>query len=221
MKNEKLKKEQQLIRKIGIILMVIGFLFFPVACILNYNLLGISGILVTIGALLTVRSYVHSKYKLQPTEHNQQSIRESTNTSPCIDGHHEFIANYAHKVQCVSTMPQISYYECRKCHEKYFGFEPEKHGTIVGEITQTKIMSTCYDENRLTEDITLDFTSIHHLQGHASATTMFIADKRIVVYETWSSGGSSNREELAIPSDILSKDDLIKYVKEKEPFWIR
>ena len=62
---DKAQKEQITLRKIGLTLLVLGAIFFPVACFIHYSLLGVSGLLVTIGALMTIRSYVHAKYKKQ------------------------------------------------------------------------------------------------------------------------------------------------------------
>lgn len=61
--NEKIKKEQKILRKVGWTLLVLGLVFFPIACMLHYHFLGISGILITVGALVTLRSYIHSKYQ--------------------------------------------------------------------------------------------------------------------------------------------------------------
>lgn len=60
--DDKIQKEQITLRKIGLTLLILGLIFFPIACIIHYMLLGISGILVATGALMTIRSYVHIKY---------------------------------------------------------------------------------------------------------------------------------------------------------------
>lgn len=62
-KIEQLKKEQKSIRKTGIILFLIAVLFAPIASAIHFGLVGISGVLATIGGFLIARSYVHVKYQ--------------------------------------------------------------------------------------------------------------------------------------------------------------
>ncbi len=62
-KIEQLKREQKKIRKIGIILFALAVLFAPIASAIHFGLVGISGVLATIGGFLIARSYVHVKYQ--------------------------------------------------------------------------------------------------------------------------------------------------------------
>lgn len=60
---EQLKKEQKKVRKAGIVLLIISVILMPTVSMIDYRLVGISGILATIGGILTARSYVHVKYR--------------------------------------------------------------------------------------------------------------------------------------------------------------
>ena len=62
-RREALKKEQKTVRKVGIILLILAVVLMPIVSLIDYTLVGVSGILATVGGILTARSYVHIKYK--------------------------------------------------------------------------------------------------------------------------------------------------------------
>ena len=62
-RKEALKKEQKTVRKVGIILLILAVVLMPIVSLIDYTLVGVSGILATVGGILKARSYVHIKYK--------------------------------------------------------------------------------------------------------------------------------------------------------------
>ena len=62
-RKEKLRKEQKLTRKIGIILLVLAVIFMPVASFIHYGLVGVPAVLAVVGGIMVARSCVHVKYQ--------------------------------------------------------------------------------------------------------------------------------------------------------------
>lgn len=83
----------------------------------------------------------------------------------------------------------------------------------------------------LSQDMTLDFKSIHGRNAHLGRETEFLAEKRIVVHKTWGSRKRlwgilpnkvlpSTREVLEIPLHITTEKELRSYVKKHRRSWL-
>ena len=83
----------------------------------------------------------------------------------------------------------------------------------------------------LSQDMTLDFKSIHGRNAHLGRETEFLAEKRIVVHKTWGSRKRlwgllpnkvlpSTREVLEIPLHITTEKELRSYMKKHRRSWL-
>lgn len=84
----------------------------------------------------------------------------------------------------------------------------------------------------LSQDMMLNFKSIHGRNAHLGQSTEYLAQERIVVFKTWGSRKRlwgllpnkrypSTRDVLEIPDDITTEQELRRFVKKHRRSWIK